>query len=257
MNVIACYKVVPDEQDIVVCPDRTLSFAQVEWKIGQYDLPALEAGLQLVEAVGGNLSALSAGSRQLENSKLKKGVLARGPAELFLVVDEALAGADSHQTARVLAAAVQKIGGADLILCGEGSADLYAQQVGAQLGELLNLPTVNAVSRLTVEGNKLIAERTLEEVVEVLEIQLPAVVAVTTDMNQPRLPGMKEILAAGKKPVTEWQLTDIDVTGGLSRPVTEVISTLAPLPAERKRLIFEGESEEVIDQFYTCLRKVL
>lgn len=99
-------------------------------------------------------------------------------------------------------------------MCGEGSADLYAQQVGAQLGELLNLPTVNAVSRLTVEGNKLIAERTLEEVVEVLEIQLPAVVAVTTDMNQPRLPGMKEILAAGKKPVTEWQLTDIDVTGG-------------------------------------------
>ncbi len=80
----------------------------------------------------------------------------------------------------------------------EGSADLYAQQVGVQLGELLGIPVINSVSKITVEDNKCIAERSLEDELEVLEISLPAVICVTTDINQPRIGGMKEILAAGK-----------------------------------------------------------
>jgi electron transfer flavoprotein beta subunit len=255
VNVIACYKVVPDEQDIVIRPDRTLSFDKAEWKIGQYDLHAIETGIQIVEVASGKLSALSIGSRQLESTKLKKGILSRGPGDLFQVIDESLAVADSYHTASVLAAAVKKIGGIDLVLCGEGSSDLYAQQVGAQLGELLAMTTVNAVSKLTVEGDKLIAERTLEEEVEVVEISLPAVVSVTTDINLPRIPSMKEILAAGKKPVTQWSLADIGLE--ISTQSTEIISTLAPLQAERKQIILEGESEEIINKFFESLRKVL
>lgn len=255
MNIIACYKVVPDEQDIVIRPDRTLSLDKAEWKIGQYDLQAVEAGMQLAEVTGGQLSALSAGAGQLANTKLKKSILARGPDALFQIIDESLAMADSYHTASVLAAAVNKIGNIDLVLCGEGSSDLYAQQVGAQLGEILAMATVNAVSRLTVEGNRLIAERTLEEEIEVVEIPLPAVVTVTTDINMPRIPGMKEILAAGKKPVTQWCLADIGLE--FSTQSTEVVSTLAPLQVERKQIILEGESEEIVNKLFNSLRRVL
>lgn len=255
MNVIACYKIVPDEQDIIVQPDRTLVFDKAEWKIGQYDLHAVEAGGQIVEAVGGKLSALSVGSKQLENSKLKKGILSRGPEELFQVIDESLTEADAYQTASVLAAAVKRIGSYDLVLCGEGSSDLYAQQVGVQLGELLNVPTINGVSKITVDGAKLIVERTLEEEVEVVAVFLPAVVSVTTDINQPRIASMKEILAAGKKPVMQWKLADVGQEGNTKS--TQIISTLAPLQVDRKRIILEGDSEEVVNQFFENLRKEL
>ncbi|WP_425804083.1 electron transfer flavoprotein [Desulfitobacterium sp. Sab5] len=255
MNVIACFKVVPEEQDIVVQPDRNLSFARAEWKIGQYDLNAVEAGMQIVEAVGGKVSALSAGGKQADNSKLKKGILSRGPEDLFLVIDDRFGNADSHLTAKALEAGIRKIGSFDLVLCGEGSGDLYSQQVGIQLGELLNVPTLNAVSKITPAGDKLVVERTLENEVEILEVTLPAVISVTTDINLPRIPSMKNILAAGKKPVTQWGTADLGLEDA-KRP-TEIINTLAPEDVDRKQIIFEGDSEEAVQKLFESIHKEL
>ncbi|AHF07339.1 electron transfer flavoprotein [Desulfitobacterium metallireducens] len=255
MNVIACYKVVPEEQDIVVQPDRNLSFARAEWKIGQYDLNAVEAGMQIVEAVGGKVSALSVGDKQADNSKLKKGILSRGPEDLFLVVDDRFGNADSHLTAKALEAGIQKIGSYDLILCGEGSGDLYSQQVGIQLGELLNVPTLNAVSKITPAGDKLVVERTLENEVEVLEVTLPSVISVTTDINLPRIPSMKNILAAGKKPTTQWGAAHLGLED--AKKPTETLSTLAPADVDRKQIIFEGDTEEVVQKLFENIHKEL
>ncbi|MCR6546952.1 electron transfer flavoprotein [Dehalobacterium formicoaceticum] len=251
MKIITCYKIVPEEQDIVVKDDRTLSFDRAEWKIGQYDLNAVEAGMKLAEATGGSASALSIGGKELENSKLKKGILSRGPKELFIIADDYLREADTFQTASALAAAIKKMGSFDLVLCGEGSSDLYAQQVGSQLGQLLGATTLNAVSKIIPEGNKLVVERTLEDEVEVLEVTLPAVLSVTTDINLPRIPGMKDILAAGKKPVTQWCLADIG-TENIDCP-TRSISTLAPEQTERKQIILEGE--EAVQKLYDAVFK--
>lgn len=255
MNIITCYKIVPEEQDIVVEKDRSLSFDRAEWKIGQYDLNAVEAGVAIAEAAGGKVMALSVGGKELDNSKLKKGILSRGPEELYLVIDESLGNADSYTTAQTLAAAIRKIGKVDLIICGEGSSDLYAQQVGAQLGQMLKAATINGISKMTVDGERLIAERTLETEIEVLEIPLPAVISVTTDINLPRIPSMKNILAAGKKPTTAWDLTAIGMTE-MDIP-TEVVSTLAPEQAERKKVLWEGESEEVIQHLFAHIHKEL
>jgi electron transfer flavoprotein beta subunit len=86
--------------------------------------------------------------QRINQSKLKKDILSRGPDELVMIADDALANADTAVTARVLAAASGSSRRVDLVLCGEGSADLYFQQVGLQLGELLDLPTLNAVSSI-------------------------------------------------------------------------------------------------------------
>lgn len=251
MNIIVCYKIVPDAQDIVVLADRSLSFDKAELQIGQYDLKAVEAGVQIVEQVGGHLTALSVGGNQVDNSKLKKNILSRGPEELFLVKDAAMETGDTHLTARALAAAVTKIGSYDLLLCGEGSSDVYAQQVGIQLGEMLGIPTINAVSKITPHGDKVTVERTLENEIEVLEIALPAVISVTTDINVNRVPSMKDILAASKKSTTSWTLADIGVDP--SEKHTETISTLAPEQTVRKKIIVQGDEDHQIAEFFNII----
>ncbi|HZW03487.1 MAG TPA: hypothetical protein VFF68_06150, partial [Anaerolineaceae bacterium] len=137
MNIVVCYKLTPDAGDIEVRPDGSISLERAEWNIGNFDLQAIEAAVRLAEATVGKATAVSAGPQKINQSKLKKDLLSRGPDELFLIADDALKDADTHITARVLAAAVRQVGPVDLVLCGEGSADLYFQQVGLQLGELL------------------------------------------------------------------------------------------------------------------------
>ncbi len=255
MDIVVCYKIVPEEQDITVLPDRTLSFERAELQIGQYDLNAVEAGVQLVEKIGGKVSALTVGSSQVENTKLKKGILSRGPHELYMVSDENLENADSFLTAKSLATAVKKLENYDLVLCGEGSADLYAQQVGIQLGEILGVPTINSVSKITPNGDSVTVERTLENHVEVLEVPLPAVISVTTDINVTRVPSMKDILGAGKKPSTTWQLSDLNLEG-VNKNV-ETLSTLAPEKVDRKQIIIDGDNPEQVAELFEHIRKVL
>jgi electron transfer flavoprotein beta subunit len=254
MKVIVCFKLTPDSEDIEVKPDGSISLEKAEWTIGDYDLQAIEAGVRLAAATTGKVIGLTAGPHQINNSKLKKDVLSRGPDELVLVNDDALAQADTATASAVLAAAVAKLGGADLILCGEGSADLYFQQVGLQLGERLNLPTLNAVSKIDVEAGQLVVERSLEDEVEVLGVPLPAVLSVTTDINQPRLPTMKEILKASKKPVTEWSLADLGLAGSHLAQV-EVLSTKAPRQVERKRVLIPGNADEAAQALVGYLSK--
>ncbi|MDR0434057.1 MAG: electron transfer flavoprotein [Gracilibacteraceae bacterium] len=253
MNVIACYKIVPEEQDIMVKSDRTLDTSKAELKLGQYDLPAIEAAVNAVQESGGKVSLLSAGGKEIDNSKLIKGALSRGPDDLYLIIDPAIKEADANQTAAVLAAAARKIG-FDLIICGEGSSDIYAMQVGAQLGEQLGVNVFNAVKNIKPQNGAIVIERSLEQEIEVLEAPLPAVISVTTDINLPRIPQLKEILAAGKKPVTKWGLSELGVT--VANPV-EVVSTLAPECKERKQIILEGDSDDIIDSFLQNIRKEL
>jgi electron transfer flavoprotein beta subunit len=254
MNIVVCVKFTPDAGDIEVRSDGSISLERAEWGIGPFDLQALEAGMRLTEASGGKVLALSAGPRQTNTSKLKKDLLSRGPDELYLVSDDALKDAGTAATARVLAAAIRKMGEFDLVLCGEGSADLYFQQVGLQLGEMLGLPTLNAISKIETSANGLLVERDLDDEVEVLEVPLPAALSVTTDINEPRLPTMKEILKSGKKPVTEWSLADLGLAGDLERH-TEILTTRAPRQVQRKNIKIEGSPDEVAQAIIGYLNK--
>ncbi|SUG98148.1 Protein fixA [Salmonella enterica subsp. enterica] len=128
----------------------------------------------------------------------------RGPDELIVVIDDQFEQALPQHTATALAAAAQK-SGFDLLICGDGSSDLYAQQVGLLVGEALNIPAINGVSKiLSLTDSTLTVERELEDEVETLSIPLPAVIAVSTDINTPQIPSMKAILGAAKKPVQVW-----------------------------------------------------
>lgn len=148
MKIITCYKCVPDEQDIAINnADGTLDFSKADGKISQYDLNAIEAACQLKQQVGeAQVVAMSVGGKALTNAKGRKDVLSRGPDELIVVIDDQFEQALPQQTATALAAAVQK-SGFDLLICGDGSSDLYAQQVGLLVGEMLDVPAINGVSK--------------------------------------------------------------------------------------------------------------
>jgi electron transfer flavoprotein beta subunit len=250
LKTIVCYKAVPEEQDIVINSDHTLSFDRAEYKIGLYDLNAVEAGVQL----GGNVIGLSVGGEIVDSSKMKKSILSRGVDEMYGVVDNSLTDTDSFAIASVLKAAIEKIGGVDLVLCGEGSGDVYAQQVGPALGQLLGWVNLNAISKITEDAAGLIVERSLESEVEVLKVKTPAVLSVTTDINVPRIPGLKDIMSAGKKPSTVWKLDEV---GAAAEKKVEAVNVLAPEQVDRKKVIIEGDSSDKIVELYEHLRKIL
>lgn len=255
MNIVACYKIVYDEQDVVVKPDRTLSFERAALKIGDYDLNAVEAGAQLAVEHDATLIGLTAGGDSVMDSKIRKAILARGPQENVAVRDDALDMAGSLKTAHVLAAAVRNLGDVDLILCGEGSADRYAQQVGIQLGEVLGLPTINGVTSIDLEEGVARVERVAGAEVERLEIPLPAVLSVVADMNTPRIPSMKDILNAGKKPS---RVLSLDEIGYENRDeCIKIMSVEAPERRERTCEILEGSDDKTMQEFITRIRERL
>jgi electron transfer flavoprotein beta subunit len=256
MKIITCYKCVPDEQDITVNPaDASLDFSRADSKISQYDLNAIEAAVQL-RALADDVQvlALSVGGNALNNVKSRKDVLSRGPDELVLVIDDQFEHALPHQSATALAAAAVKQG-FDLILCGDGSADLYAQQTGLLLGETLRIPALNGIKKiLALNSDSIVVERELEDETETLTVPLPAVLCVTTDINTPQIPSMKAILGAAKKPVQVWTATDIGA-GELTALSEQRIE--APKQKVRQRVLIEGDGEEQIAAFAEHLRKVI
>ncbi len=207
-RILTCYKWVIDQADIKTAPgSKELDLERVAYRISEYDRYAIEESTLLIENYGGSAAAITVGAPSARKSL--KDVLSRGPEKAYFVNDPAYENLEPSQTAAILAAAIHARAEYDLIICGEGSGDLYAQQVGPRLAELLNIPCVTYVNKLTIDGDHLIAERKMEEGIEVLSLPLPALVSVLPDINTPRIPGLKDTLAAGKKPVEEITAADI------------------------------------------------
>ena len=160
---------------------------------------------------------------------------------------------DCAHCAAKMEEAIKKIGGVDLVLFGEGSGDMYAQQTGILTGAILGWNTVNAVSKLEVVDGAVVVERKLEDCVEVVKVALPAAVSVTSDICLPRLASMKEILKAGKKPSTIKSLADAGVSG---ESKVETVSVAAVKKTARDCEVVAGD-DAGIEQLVLKLRKFM
>ena len=232
MRIAVAFKAVPDAQDVQVAGDRTLDFSKAKLTISEYDKNALELGAQLAdEAV-----AITVGGRDIDNSKLKKDVMARGMGHLYMAADDALADLDAAATAAALADVLAKAGDVDAVICGDGSADNYLQQVDVQLAEKLGWPVVTAGCKVEVNGST---------------VELPAVISVTPDVAEPRIPGMKDILAAGKKPM--------DVAGADNAPAAALttVECLAPEQVARKQEIVDAADDGAIEKLAAAVKAAL
>lgn len=250
MKIISCCKIVPNEEEIFVLPNRELSLTEASFSISQYDLNALESAKRLASETKGSVVALSIGSsKYLENTKIQKDILSRGADELVLVTDDIHEYSDSLQTAKSIAKALEELD-YDLVLCGAGSNDLYSQVVGTQAGTLLHIPTINNITKIeVVSDGQIEVERTLENEIEILRIQLPAILSVSSEINIPSVPNMREIMKAGKKPVNKLSF-NLELDSYIA-----IQEQLAPEQQERRQEIIENDDEESVDLLFQFLKK--
>jgi len=250
MHIVVCMKQVVDLQQIRIRPDtREPVLAGLPVKLGDFDKNALEAAVQFKDADDATkVTVMASGSTKLKDTV--KEALAIGADEAVLLTDPAFEGADAAGSARLLAAAIGKLGDVDLVLMGEGSEDEYSGQMPPRLAELLDSPQVTYVRELEVlDGGRIRAVQDLEDALEVVEVRLPAVLGVTSELNEPRLPPLTAILKAASKPVHEWSAGDLGVTAdevGAGSTTLEVLSNLAP-EQDRKGIIYEDVEEGVAE----------
>jgi electron transfer flavoprotein beta subunit len=239
MKALVCYKWVPDEADIVVDPStKTLNMNKVKFKVSEYDRNAIELGVSLKESNGFTVESLTIGKNVKPSTT---DVLARGIDKAYYLEAEEL---DSSAVAKVIVEAAKKMGDVDLIICGEGSGDQYSQQVGARVAALLDFQLVSYVSSFKVEGESYVAERKLEDGVEVVKTQGPTVVTVLSDINTPRIPGMRQILSAKKKPAETLTLEGLGISADQLVTGLKVIS-VGPSIQERKQIRLNANGESV------------
>ena len=243
MNIVVAIKQVPDLQQIRI-RNREPVLDGVPQTLGMIDKNALEAGLQLKEAFGGQLIVVMAGNEEV--SETVKEALAVGADEAYIVADNAINQIDGAQSALIIAELIKKIPEVGLLLCGEGSGDNYSGQVGSRVAELLGWPQVGYASHMEINGEELKVLRSLEEVEEWVSMPLPGVVSVLSDINEPRLPSVTQVLKAGKKPKRVYTIEEL----GLSID-NQVVVTKSNLAPENKR---RQQALKTIDELMQVLR---
>lgn len=243
MRIAVCCKFTPDTEDIVVEADGSIDAGKAMWKVSDYDLQAIQVGKQLAEASDGDLIAISVGDKKITQSNLTKALLSRGPNSMMAVLEEGLFDTDAATVGRLLAAAVRTCG-ADVVLFGEGSADRYFKQTGVQTGAELGWPTVNNVCEIKYVDGDLQTKRELENSYQLINLQTPCALSVTASINNPPVPSMREVLAAGKKPVEVRSPQDLGIDKLES--AYEVVANMAPETPDRKQVVIEGPAEEAV-----------
>jgi electron transfer flavoprotein beta subunit len=212
MKIVVCVKYVPDAQaDRHFAADGTVDRAGVDGLLSELDEYAVEEALKVSEGAGDStVTVLTMGPAQATDAIRK--ALQMGADAGVHVLDDAVHGSDALATSLVLARALARLE-FDLVLTGMASTDGSMGVVPAMVSERLGLPQVTFAGALSVEGGKVTIQRDGDVSTEVIEAPLPALVSVTDQINEPRYPSFKGIMAAKKKPVQTWTLADL----GLSR----------------------------------------
>jgi electron transfer flavoprotein beta subunit len=213
VNIVVCVKQVPDtEVERSLEPgDSTVDRAAVDGVINYLDEFAIEEGLKLKEAHGGEVTILSMGPDKAADSIRK--ALSMGADKAVHVIDDSLAGSDALETSLALAGALRTVG-FDLVIFGCESTDARTGLVPAMVAERLALPQLTLAGKVDVDGSQVTIRRVTDDGVATVTAPLPAVVSVNEKINEPRYPTFKGIMAAKKKPVQTLALRDISVDAG-------------------------------------------
>jgi electron transfer flavoprotein beta subunit len=214
MRIVIAYKWACDPEEATVRADGTVDWSRAKPGLSSYDPVALELARQLAEQNGAELIGVTVGGKGVGAPIAAKAALARGPDRAVIVEDEALAGAGTAELAAVLAEVIRHIGDVDLVITGDSSVDVAAKMVPAVLAGELGWPALAEVTAVTAHDGALRAERAVPGGAQLIEIGGPAVLAASADAAVPRVPGMKDLLAAGKKPVEHLDLAALKVPPG-------------------------------------------
>lgn len=257
MKIVVCIKQVPDTTDVRINPEtNTLIREGVESIINPFDLYAIEEAVRLKESHGGEVTVISMGPPQVE-SALREAISLGADGAVHLC-DRAFAGADTWATSYALARGIRKIGDYDLVICGKQAIDGDTAQVGPGIAVGLDIPQLTYVKKIEEAGEgKIRVQRMTEEGYQVMEGDLPILLTVVKEINEPRLPSLKGKMKAKKAEITTWTAADIEAESeliGLDGSPTQVVKIFSPPPREGGEIL-EGDPEEMADRLVSALEK--
>jgi electron transfer flavoprotein beta subunit len=222
LNIIVTIKQVADPNippnDIQLDPEakRIVSPFGIPPVMNGYDANALEAALRLREEHGGRITAVGLGD---DSSRVAlKYAIAMGADAAVLLNDPDWLHADSAGVGQALAAAIRKIGNFDLVLCGRQASDTDGGQVLHWIAETLDLPAVTPIARIEeAEGRNVTVHRLIEEGYQRLLVELPALLGISSETNEPRYPPVRGTMAAGRALIPGWKASDLGLAAASSK----------------------------------------
>ena len=248
MKIAVCVKQAIDEAELKLDETGRLTRSDNPTKMSTFDKNAVEEAVRLKTSQGGSLTVFTFGEADSKRT-MKEALAMGGDRGVLIVADERLH--DTLTTSYYLAKGIQKAGPFDLIICSEGSSDIYTGQVGPMMAEWIALPFLGYVRKLEVKAGRITCEQALEDRVDVVEAALPAVVSVVNEINEPRYPTLIQIMQASKKPIEETNEEQL----ALDDAPAKLVSTLElkVQSMNRKKVIFEGPPEETAKKLVDAL----
>lgn len=259
MNVIVCGKVIPASTVTIEIDANSKRMVRkgVPHELDPMAASAVEEGLRLVEKNGGALTLITMGTSDATIGI--RNALAMGATSAVHILDDAVAGSDTLGTAKLLAAAIKKQE-FDLIICATESGDSYAGIVHGQIAQILDIPPLTFAKEITVEGNKITIKRQSESGYDLVESTLPALVACSSGINEPRYPQLKGIMSAKKKEIKVYTAADLGLAADQvgEKGAREKVLTIGR-PAKReagKMVTDEGEGGKQIADFLAEIKVI-
>jgi len=246
LNIVVCVKQTPDTAATVTVQDGKISWGEAPLVMNPWDEFAVEEALRVKEAHGGEVTAISLGPE--DATEALKQSLAMGCENAILVSDPSFAGLDSLQASKVLAAAVEKVGDADLVFFGRSSVDTDTGITGSQVARRLGWPALSlvaVVNSLDPESKKLEVERMLDESRQQVSASMPAVISVVKEINEPRYPSFMGIRKASKAEIPVWSAADLGLEGDMQSAVSWP-DVYAPEKIDTECEFIEGDTPEDI-----------
>lgn len=250
MKIVVCIKQVPDTADIKWTENNTIQREGVESIINPFDMYAIETALRLKEKVENtHVTVVSMGPPQAEEI-LRKAV-SMGVDEGFLISDRKFAAADTIATSRTIAKAIQeKVPDVDLIICGQFAIDGDTAQTGPSIAQHLNLPQVTYVKEISeYKDNSLILKKEVEDGIETIKVQLPALLSMLKCDYEPRRALINGFIEAHNAKINSYSMDDIKLLPeevGMKGSPTYVSKAFRPEQKEGGEVIKPENSQEAV-----------
>jgi electron transfer flavoprotein beta subunit len=259
LNVVVCGKVIPASTVTIELDANNKRMVRkgVPHELDPAAASAVEEGLRLIEKHGGQVVLVTMGASDVTIGI--RNALAMGVASAVHILDDAVAGSDTLATAKLLAAAIKKQE-FDIVLCATESGDSYSGIVHGQIAQLLEIPPLTFAKEITVDGGKVAIKRQSESGYDIVESALPALVACSSGINEPRYPQLKGIMAAKKKEIKVYTANDLGLSPDQvgEKGAREKVLTIGRPPKRQagKAVTDEGEGGKQIADFLAEIKVI-
>ncbi|SFS72930.1 electron transfer flavoprotein subunit beta/FixA family protein [Marininema halotolerans] len=250
MNILVCLKQTFDTEERIAIEDGQISEEGVEFVVNPYDEYAVEEAIRLRDEHGGEVTVITIGPERAEQAL--RTAMAMGADKGIIVDDEDLESPDENSIAKILASVIGDLE-YDIILGGYMAVDDGSAQVGPRLAELLEIPHIATITKLTIDGDRVEVEKDVEGDIEYIESKLPILVTAQQGLNEPRYPSLPGIMKAKKKPLERMDIDDLDIDEDELEGRTETLETYLP-PAKEAGKILEGDLDVQAKELVKLLR---